>query len=142
MRAITYPGNPDIGHAWAYLPDLAETIAQLAAFQATLPVFDTVHLVAIGSNRVWNLPTQSGASPARWNCRSGASPGPLLYLDAPFVTFFREALEMRYLWQIPLRLDNTKLVALIGREPHTALDVAVRQTLEDLGCVVPTTIRP
>ena len=42
-----------------------------------------------------------------------------MFLGAPFVTFMREALEMRYLWQKPLRLDNSKLVSLIGPEPHT-----------------------
>ncbi|HYM03034.1 MAG TPA: NAD(P)H-binding protein, partial [Stellaceae bacterium] len=30
LRAVTYPGAPEAGHAWAYLPDLAETIARLA----------------------------------------------------------------------------------------------------------------
>jgi hypothetical protein len=55
-------------------------------------------------------------------------PWPLMYLGAPFVTFFREVLEMRYLWCIPLQLNSTKLW-------HTALDVAVRQTLIGLGCL-------
>ncbi len=30
LRFITYPGRPGIGHAWAYLPDVAETFARLA----------------------------------------------------------------------------------------------------------------
>jgi hypothetical protein len=34
-----------------------------------------------------------------------------------------------------LRLDNRKLVSLIGSEPHTPLDEAVRESLEALGCV-------
>jgi hypothetical protein len=47
----------------------------------------------------------------------------------------REALEMRYLWQVPLRLDNTKLRALIGEETHTELDRAIHETLCALGCL-------
>jgi len=35
-------------------------------------------------------------------------------------------LELRYLWQRPIRLDNTKLVAFLGTEPHTPIDGAVR----------------
>ena len=42
---------------------------------------------------------------------------------------------MRYLWREPLRLDNARLVAFLGAEPHTPLDEAVRETLEGLGCL-------
>jgi hypothetical protein len=38
-------------------------------------------------------------------------------------------LEMRYLWQVPLQLDNTKLRALIGQETHTPLEAAIAATL-------------
>ena len=37
---------------------------------------------------------------------------------------FRELLEMRYLWQVPVRMDNARLRALVGQEPHTPLDDA------------------
>jgi hypothetical protein len=43
--------------------------------------------------------------------------------------------EMRYLWSRALFLDNRKLVAFLGREPHTPLDEALRATLAGLGCV-------
>jgi hypothetical protein len=46
-------------------------------------------------------------------------------LASPFVTTFREMLEMRYLWGEPLRMDNSRLVAFLGQEPHTPLDDAV-----------------
>jgi nucleoside-diphosphate-sugar epimerase len=72
-----------------------------------------------------------------------AFPWWLLTLGAPFVTFFREMQEMRYLWRQPLRLDNRRLVGVLGAEPHTPLDEAVRQTLIGLGCLdgVPATSR-
>jgi hypothetical protein len=44
-------------------------------------------------------------------------------------------LEMRYLWTESLELDNEKLVAFLGREPHTPLDRALRETLQGLGCI-------
>jgi nucleoside-diphosphate-sugar epimerase len=44
-------------------------------------------------------------------------------------------IEMRYLWREPLRMDNSRLVAFLGQEPHTALDEAVRITLQGLGCL-------
>ena len=39
---------------------------------------------------------------------------------------------MRYLWQTPARLENAKLVAFLGEEPHTPLGEAVRTTLAAL----------
>jgi hypothetical protein len=50
-------------------------------------------------------------------------------IAAPFNGFMRELAEMRYLWRTPLRLDNAKLCATLGAEPHTPLDEAVRRTL-------------
>jgi nucleoside-diphosphate-sugar epimerase len=44
-------------------------------------------------------------------------------------------LEMRYLWRVPLRMDNARLRAVIGAEPHTPLDEAVEATLVGLGCL-------
>jgi nucleoside-diphosphate-sugar epimerase len=42
---------------------------------------------------------------------------------------------MRYLWRQPFRLDNARLLAELGTEPHTPLDVAVERTLAGLGCL-------
>jgi nucleoside-diphosphate-sugar epimerase len=44
----------------------------------------------------------------------------------------RELWEMRYLWQVPMRLDNTKLVSILGNEPHTPAEEAVRASLTGL----------
>jgi hypothetical protein len=40
-----------------------------------------------------------------------------------------ELYEMRYLWQVPHRLDARKLEAIIGPIPQTALTDAVQATL-------------
>ena len=53
----------------------------------------------------------------------------VIKLAAPIVNAFHEMLEMRYLWQVPLQLDNSKLRALIGTEAHTALEDALAVTL-------------
>ena len=50
----------------------------------------------------------------------------IMRLASPFVPFLREVMEMRYLWQVPVRLDNAKLVATLGSEPHTPIEEAVR----------------
>jgi nucleoside-diphosphate-sugar epimerase len=56
-------------------------------------------------------------------------------LLSPFVPLFRELTEMQYLWNMPLRMDNKHLRAVLGAEPHTPLDAAIRDTLIGLGCL-------
>jgi nucleoside-diphosphate-sugar epimerase len=142
LRAVVYPGEPEIGHAWAYLPDIGETVARLADIEASLPAFDSVnvggHWLARGVEIAEAMRRVSGHPdlPIR------RAPWLLYRLAAPFVRVLREVLEMRYLWRVPLRLDDAKLVSLIGPEPHTPLDEAVRQTLSALGCLPETPAAP
>lgn len=65
----------------------------------------------------------------------GQLPWPLLRLAGLVAPTFAALADMRYLWSTPHRLDNTRLRALIGDEPHTPFDQAVRQALADLGLV-------
>ncbi len=135
LRGVTDPCAPGVGHAWAYLPDLAETVAQLADIEARLPAFETFHF---GGH--WTDPVLCMAEAIRrvsGNPDLPIKPFPwiVMWLGAPFLTFLREMIEMRYLWRTPHRLDNAKLVATLGAEPHTDLDEAVRRSLQDLGCL-------
>ena len=59
----------------------------------------------------------------------------LVRLLAPVVPLFRELAEMRYLWTIPVHMDNARLKGFLGAEPHTPLEIAVRETLIGAGCV-------
>lgn len=135
VRTITYPGDTDVGHAWAYLPDLAETFAEIADREHELPAFDTFHFsghwFANGIEMAHAVRLASGQP----NLPIRGFPWLLLRVLSPFVALFREVLEMRYLWERPLALDNRKLVRLIGREPRTPLDVAVHDSLRELGCL-------
>lgn len=53
----------------------------------------------------------------------------IMSLAAPFAADMKELVELRYLWERPVRLDNRHLVATLGHEPHTPLAEAVRNTL-------------
>lgn len=133
LRSVTYPGKRDIGHAWAYLPDVAETIARLLERAADLSPFEVFHFgghwfergveMAEATARVGGL----GASHIR------RFPWFAVYAVSPFNETFREMLEMRYLWSRPVQLDNRKLVAFLGAEPHTPLETALTDTLRGLG---------
>jgi nucleoside-diphosphate-sugar epimerase len=135
VRAVTYPGPKQVGHAWAYLPDLAETAVRLIEREAELAPFDVFHF---GGH--WFDPGVTVAETIRRVVDNPHLPIKRLpwwavYAAAPFVTTFREMIEMRYLWRLPIRLDNAKLVKFLGAEPHTSADEAIRNTLIGLGCL-------
>lgn len=134
VRSVSYPGNRDLRHAWAYLPDVGETIARLLEREGELAVFERFHFGGhwVDGNAMADAIRRAAGHP---NLPVRAFPWWLATLAAPFVTLFRELREMRYLWQLPLQLDNRKLVGLLGVEPHTELGQAVGATLHGLRCL-------
>jgi nucleoside-diphosphate-sugar epimerase len=135
LKSVTYPGAREAGHAWAYLPDLAATIVRLAAIEDSLPAFERLHFGGHWLPRGVQMAEAIAGAAGNPNLPIRNLPWALIYVAAPFSTFLREALEMRYLWRVPLRLDNSKLRALLGEEPHTRLDQAVKDTLAALNCL-------
>ena len=127
LRAARDLGTPGVGHSWAYLPDLAETLARLLARDAALTPRAVFHFeghwLADGVVMAEAVARVGGGVPVR------RFPWWLMRLIAPASRMIREAMEMRWLWLHPLRLDNRQLEALIGPEPRTPLDAAVRRTL-------------
>jgi nucleoside-diphosphate-sugar epimerase len=135
LKAIVYPGRADAGHAWAYLPDYAETAMRLIERESELPRFAVFHFEGHWFERGVEIAeaVRTAASNPRLPIRR--FPWWLIRLASPFIETFREMLEMTYLWRMPLRLDNRRLVDFLGQEPHTAADVAIRASLRGLGCV-------
>lgn len=135
VAAISYPGLRGIGHQWAYLPDVAETMVRLIEREDRLGVFETFHMEGH-----WDADGTAMTSAIR---RAAADPGLkirtfpwwLLSLASPFVALFRELGEMRYLWRQPVRMRNDRLLGFLGEEPHTPIDEAVRATLIGQGCL-------
>jgi len=127
LGRILTPERKGVGHAWAYLPDLAETIAQLADREAKLPPAETLHFrghVLQGRQMAEAVArADGGLLPVR------GFPWALVFAGAPFNTTMRELLEMRYLWRETITLDNGRLRAILGTEPHTPLDAAVMSTV-------------
>jgi nucleoside-diphosphate-sugar epimerase len=134
MRAVLLPGNRAVGHAFAYLPDLAETLARLLDREAELAPVESFHFAGH-----WLARSAEMAQAIRRVTGQAIPvlPFPYLVVQAlsPFVEMMREMLEMRYLWEKPIGLDGTKLRAFLGDVPHTPLDAAVRESLSDMGCL-------
>ncbi|HVN46743.1 MAG TPA: SDR family oxidoreductase [Steroidobacteraceae bacterium] len=137
VTSVSNPGRRGVGHQWSYLPDVARTIIELLARRDSLEPFAALHMAghwdADGSQMAEAIQRvvsrRTGRKP-----RIAAFPWWLLTLASPFAATFREMREMRYLWRESVRMDNARLIATLGQEPHTPLDEAVEATLVGLGC--------
>jgi nucleoside-diphosphate-sugar epimerase len=138
VMAASYPGRHGVGHQWSYLPDVARTLVELLARRDSLEPFATFHMAGHfdtdGSQMVDAIQRVAARRTGR-KPRVTAFRWWLLMLASLFVVTFREMREMRYLWREPLRMDNARLIAALGQEPHTPLDEAVEATLLGLGCL-------
>lgn len=132
LSAVTYPGAHDVGHQWAYLPDLGETFAQLIERESELEPFARFHFQGHWLERGVAMADAIRRMAGKPDAPIRPLPWFVLRLIAPFNETLREMLEMRYLWKRPLRLTNDRLVRFLGQEPHTPLDAAVRATLKGL----------
>lgn len=134
VKSVISPGARGIGHQWAYLPDVAETMARLIERRHELPAFAVYHMDGLwdadGRTLIDAIGRVVGRKPKVWSFPWWSMP-----LLAPFVPLFRELREMRYIWSTPIRMDNARLVSVLGDEPRTPLDTAVRLTLESMECL-------
>ena len=137
VTVVSNPGRRGVGHQWSYLPDVARTMIELLARRDSLAPFASFHMAghwdADGSQMAEAIRRVVAGRTGR-RPRVAAFPWWLLTLASPFVATFREMREMRYLWREPIRMDNARLIAALGREPHTPLDEALEATLVGLGC--------
>ena len=128
---LVFPGPLDVRTPWAYLPDLARTFVAMAPFES-------LHFSGHDlSGQDWVDALQPLARQQGWlregaPLRVGGMPWPLLSLLGPLVPSWGTLVALRYLWNRPYRLDNRRLLALIGSEPHTPWPQALAHTLQDL----------
>jgi nucleoside-diphosphate-sugar epimerase len=136
---LTYLGERNVLGAWAYVPDLARAFVAVAHKRAGLRAFEVLHFAGHSlTGQDWLSVLNPVARTQRWV--SAASPLKfkqlpwlVIRIGALVVPTWAALLSLRYLWQTPHALDNTRLVGLIGAEPHTQLDDAVTAALRQLG---------
>ena len=133
-KSVTEPSAKGVAHAWAYLPDLAETMARLLDKADRLAAFEVFHFgghvlawgeMAASVRRVTGQPKLPVTNFPWW----------LIVALSPVVQVFGEMAEMRHLWREPLALDDRKLRAFLGDVPHTPLDAAIAASLRGMGCL-------
>ncbi|MQR00640.1 NAD-dependent epimerase/dehydratase family protein [Glaciimonas soli] len=138
VNTISYPGQPDIGHQWAYLPDVARTMVALLQNRSTLDAFAAFHMAGHWDDDGKKMTSAISRVVTRHTAKhpkTSAFPWWLTILASPFVTTLREMQEMRYLWRTRVQMDNTKLIRVLGFEPHTPWDEAVEAALIGAGCI-------
>lgn len=114
---FSYPGNPNIAHSWAYLPDFCRAFVQLAEKRANLPEFTTLNFEGY---------TLTGTEMARV---LGVKPKQMSWLPVllalPFWPLARHLTEMRYLWNKPHQMDGHALRAILPDFRETPIPEAV-----------------
>jgi nucleoside-diphosphate-sugar epimerase len=132
---FTYPGHKNVATAWAYVPDLAKTFVEVAARRDTLKRFEIYHFAGHSiTGQQWAEVIEPIARAHGWvkphgHLQYSQFPWPVIRIGALVVPTWAAISEMRYLWDTAHALDNRKLVALIGAEPHTPLTQAVATAL-------------
>ena len=132
LTSVTYPGPLGVAHSWAYLPDVAEIMVRLAE-RDDLGAFEVFHMAGhtvTGDELVAAMSRVAGRK-----LSVSRLPWFAIRAVAPFNETLREMLEMRYLWEEPVLLDNARLTQRLGAEPHTPIDEALRAALAGLNAL-------
>ncbi len=125
---ISAPGDPNLPHAWAYLPDFAQAAVELADKRETLEHFEEVLFpgFTLSLDQIGTLVAQASGR-AQTVKRMSWAP---IQIAAPFWPMGRKLLEMRYLWNMPHQLDGASFERLLpgfrATDPLTAVTKAIR----------------
>lgn len=124
---FTYPGNREIDHAWAYVPDMARAAVALAERRKSLPAFAAVSFpgyTLTGKEVKEHLEAITGRV-----LRVARFPWWAMELAAPFWTLGREMREMRYLWETSHSLDGAQFRELVPDFRPTSVRAALADCL-------------
>lgn len=125
---FNYPGNADITHAWAYLPDLARAAVMLAEKRKELAIFEDVPFGGYALTGRQIMAHFSATTGQKLTLKG--FPWPMMRIASPFWRLARELLEMRYLWNTEHALDNARFEQLLPEFEPTPVAVALRQSIK------------
>lgn len=133
VKRIFNPGRAGVGHAWAYLPDLADTMTRLLERRDELADFDRFQFGGTWVEDNRDFAEAIGQAAGQPDLPIYPFPWLVVHAMAPFNETAREMRELVYLWRKPLRLVDGKLRGFLGDVPATPLEDALRTTLQGLG---------
>lgn len=126
-RRLALMGEPGVGHAWAYLPDLARAFEKLAWHRAEFGTFESFHFA--GHYVTPDALGQAIVAAAPVPLKVSYFPRVLMSAMGLVSPMMREVAKMGYLWEHPMQLVDPRLDAILGPGFGTSLDVAVAATV-------------
>lgn len=123
---LTYPGDPKIGHSWAYLPDVARAFVRIAEERQNLPQFESLHFAGHFKTGTEMIAAISAVLPRVPHLKR--LPWSIVRVMGLVMPLMREVAKMSYLWAEPTRLADEKLDALLGPGFLTPFGEAVART--------------
>lgn len=132
-----YPGPRDLPHAWAYLPDMARAMADLAKLRAQFDDFEEFGFggYTLTGNDLLRLTGKAVSQ----ELRCARFPWWALRVMSVWSPLMREVNEMRYLWMRGHAIDDTKLRMTLPGFVSTPPKVAIASSLAPYA---PAHIRP
>ena len=124
---LSYPGDPDVDHAWAYLPDIARAAVALAEIRDQLDAFEDI-LFAGYTLSGRDLVRHAEEAVGRTVRLTKVSWLPI-QVARPVWPMAKHLLEMRYLWSMPHRLDDARFKTLVPDFRATPASEAIATAL-------------
>lgn len=124
--SLATPGPRDLVHTWAFLPDAARAAVELVERRRELPPWNVFHFRGhrLSLNAIAKTLRTASGRPVKVK----RFPWWFVRMLAPFSVLFRGLLEMRYLWNLEVNLDDRKLQRALGHAaPHTPLELALTE---------------
>lgn len=128
---FTWPGDPDIPHAWAWLPDLARAAVGLAERRAQLPAWSDIPFpgYTLSGREMAAALNQVLAREVQLRRMSWLP----LQLLRPVLPMARCLLEMRYLWDTPHSLAGDEFSQVLpGFQATPVQDALARAMSADM----------
>ncbi|MDH5548203.1 MAG: sugar nucleotide-binding protein [Gammaproteobacteria bacterium] len=114
---ISAPGDASLPHTWAYVPDLAHTIAALVDKSDALETFNVFHYK--GYRASINDMAEAITLATGLLVKVTGYPWWLMKVFSYFSVMFRGVMEMSYLWREEVSLCDDKLRDSLGFAPTT-----------------------
>ena len=124
---VSYPGDPDVPHVWAWLPDMARACVLLAERRESLPTFADIPFP--GHTLTGQDLTAAIARVMPHPVRLTRMAWWPLQLARPVWPMAAGLIEMRYLWSLPHRLDGAHFAELLPDFRATPLEVAMARAV-------------
>jgi nucleoside-diphosphate-sugar epimerase len=123
---VSVPGAHQIGHAWAYLPDLGRAFEKLAWHRREFSARENFHFAGHFVTNGTLLAALRAASPTP--LAETRFPWRMFTMVSFVMPLVREVLKMRYLWNNSMALEDARLAAILGPDFATPFDDAVATT--------------